>query len=701
MDGCLYRVGIDVGGTFTDIMVMRDGAAGEPAFHDKTPSIPGNEAAAVIDALELAATHHGLALEAFLGATDTINFGTTVVTNAMLEHKGAAAAMITTRGFRDVIDLRRGYKESLFDIRLAAPPPIVRRRHRIGVTERIDCDGKVVVPLDEEEVIAAVKQLRAAGIAAYSVCLLQSPANPVHEQRVAGLIREHHPGAFVTISSEVLKQVGEFERFSTTAVNAYVGPVLDGYMRQLVERLRAHGFSGRVRVMQSNGGSVPPEFAGRHAVGALLSGPAAGVIAAAEVGRAAGFPDVIGVDMGGTSYDVSLVRNAVPEVGTDAWVARYRIAVPMLDIHTIGAGGGSVAWIDGGGALRVGPESAGARPGPACYGRGGERATVTDANLVLGYIGADHFMGGRMRLERARAEAAILASVGRPLGLDLDEAAVGIARIVNNNMANGIRYVSVARGHDPCDFALLAFGGAAAIHAPVQARDLGIRTILVPKSAAVLCALGELMADLKVTALLPFVRGVADVDPAQVSREFAAMAERDAPTVTASDVVRIEQRCYAALRYRGQVRELITPIAHRSGVIGAAEWNAAVAEFHDLHRRLYTFSLPDRPVDVISLRHEMIGVRRKVLPTPGVATAARSAPPPKGWRRMCVPQADGGARFPEVPVFAGERLEPGHGVEGPAIIEEAHTSVVLFPGDRCTLRHDGTYVISVGTGEDA
>ncbi len=695
-----YRVGLDVGGTFTDIMVVHADDPGQPAFYDKTSSIAGDEAAAVINALGLAAAHYGHALEAFLAAIDTINFGTTVVTNAMLEHKGAAAAMITTRGFRDVIDLRRGYKESLFDIRLGAPPPIIRRRHRIGVTERIDCEGRVVVPLDEQEVIAAVRQARADGIEAYAVCLLQSPVNPVHEQRVSEIIRDLQPGAFVTMSSEVLKQPGEFERFSATAVNAYVGPILDGYLRQLVERLRAHGFAGRLRVMQSSGGSVPPEFAGRHAVGAVLSGPAAGVVATAEIGRAAGFPDVIGIDMGGTSSDVSLVRRAVPGVGTDAWVARYRIAVPMLDIHTIGAGGGSVAWIDGGGALRVGPESAGARPGPACYARGGVRATVTDANLVLGYISEERFLGGRMRLDRGRAEAAILASIGDPLGLDVNEAAIGVARIVNNNMANGIRYVSVARGHDPRDFALLAFGGAAAIHAPVQARELGIRTILVPRFAPVLCALGELMADLKVTGLVPFAREAGEVDPAEVSRVFAAMAERDAPVVSASDVIRVEQRCFAALRYRGQVRELLAPIDTHAGVIGAAQWSAAVAGFHDLHRRLYSFSLPDRPVDVVSLRHEMIGVRSKSMPVAREWVAAGEAPH-AGWRRMCIPGADGSARFAEVPVFAGERLAAGHSVEGPAIIEEPHTSVVLLPGDRCRLGADGVYVISVGAGEEA
>lgn len=691
-----FRIGVDVGGTFTDYVGVRDDA---DVVSGKTPSTPGRESVAVMRAVERIAAQLGVATEELLGSTEVINFGTTVATNAMLEHTGAPVGMLTTKGFRDIVDLRRGYKESLTDIRLTAPRPIARRRHRIGVTERIDGDGTVLVPLDEQEVRDAVRRLRDEGIEAYAVCLLQAPANPAHERRCAELIEEGHPGAHVSLSVDVLNQIGEFERFSTTLMNAYLSPVLRDYMAALLDELARRGFQGRLLVMQSNGGTGEAREMARSGVGALLSGPAAGVVAASELAGAVGFVNVIGVDMGGTSYDVSLVRGGRPQVRTDAWAGRYRVGVSMLDIHTIGAGGGSIAWIDAGGALRVGPESAGALPGPACYGRDGTRPTVTDANLVLGYLSDENFAGGEMTLDRGRALAAIEEHVAEPLDIDPIEAAIGIGRIVNSNMANGIRYVSVARGHDPRDFALMAFGGAAAAHAPVQARDLGIRTILVPKAAGVLSAYGTLLSDLKVSTLAPYLRLADAVDLDEINGVLDALWAARRDVVDAGDVQEIQRRRFADFRYAGQVHELTVPVAAGDGQVDEDDWNAAIAAFHDAHERLYTFKLLHKPVEVITLRQDLVGVRRKLRWTPGANGAGPLARAPKHRRTAWLPGPDGAFAATDVPVYDGRRVGAGETVEGPAVVEEDNTTIVLNAGDSARLDPLGIYVVAVAEPE--
>jgi N-methylhydantoinase A len=689
----MFRIGIDVGGTFTDYVAFGDGA--EPVS-GKTPSTPGRESEAVINALTRVAEGFGISVEQLLGDTEVINFGTTVATNAMLEHKGARVGMITTKGFRDVIDLRRGYRESLTDIRLSPPEPIARRRHRIGVTERIGPDGTVLVPLDENGVRAAFERLREDGVDSYAVCFLQAHANPVHELRCAELIADADPDADVSLSTGVMNQIGEFERFSTTLINAYLAPVLRDYVTRLLDELRRLGFSGQLLVMQSNGGTGASQDMGRFAAGALLSGPAGGVVAASELGRTAGFPNVIGVDMGGTSYDLSLVRGGEPQIRTDAWAARYRIGLSILDIHTIGAGGGSIAWIDSGGALRVGPQSAGANPGPACYGRGGELPTVTDADVVLGYLSADNFLGGDMTIDRGLAQRAIERHIAVPLGIGLIDAAVGIARIVNSNMSNGIRYVSVARGHDPRDFALLAFGGAAATHAAVQARDLGIRTILVPRGAGVLSAYGTLLSDLKVSTSAPSLTSADAMDVEQMESVFSEMRDRHEQLVRVGDVETVTERRYADMRYAGQVHELTIPVASSDGGgLTDRDWSRTVEAFHDAHERLYTFRLTHKPVDVITLRQDLIGERPKLAWRNTQPDNGGGRPAPKSHREAWVPARDGEYVRRQVAVYDGATLTAGQQVLGPAVIEEASTTIVLHAGDCARLDANGIYVIAV------
>ncbi|HEV7771900.1 MAG TPA: hydantoinase/oxoprolinase family protein [Conexibacter sp.] len=689
----MFRIGIDVGGTFTDYVAVRGDAE---IVSGKTPSTPGREQVAVLNAIERIAAAYETPLAALLGETDIINFGTTVATNAMLEHKGAPVALLTTEGFRDVIELRRGFKESLTDIRLDAPLPIVRRRFRVGITERIAGDGSVRTPLAEEQVVAAVERLKAEGIVSYAVCFLQAPANPVHERRCGEIIARVHPEAHVSLSTDVLNQIGEFERLSTTLMNAYLSPVLRDYMARLVDELTERGFRGRLHVMQSNGGTGEASELGRLGAAALLSGPAGGVVAAAELGGAAGHPNVIGVDMGGTSYDVSLVRDGRPEVRTDAWAARYRIGLSVLDIHTIGAGGGSIAWLDDARAIQVGPDSAGATPGPACYGRGGDRPTVTDVNLALGYLSEENFIGGEMTLDRAAAEAAIQDHVAGPLGIDVIDAAIGISRIVNSNMSNGIRYVSVARGHDPRDFALLAFGGAAATHAPIQARDLGIRTILVPKAAGVLSAYGTLLSDLKVSTVASHLGLVDDVDVDELNAVFDDQWKRHRDAVASGDVSAVERRRFVDLRYAGQVHEITVPLEADGDRVDRAVIDAAVRAFHEQHERLYTFRLEHKPVELITLRQDIVGVRAK---TPwrldGAGAGAERAPAATGTRVAWLPERDGTYAPTDIAVYDGTRVRPGDTIEGPAVVGEDNTTILLLAGDRARVDEQGTYVIDV------
>ena len=638
----MYKIGIDVGGTFTDIVVQTDDGA---LSQGKVPSTPGRESEGVLAALSLMGERVGESLSAFLSQTSVINFGTTVATNAMLQHKGVPVAMITTAGFRDIVELRRGYKEVLFDIRLAPPQAIVPRQWRLGVAERIDAQGDVIIPLDEAAVRAAAEKIKNDNIQSVAICFLSSYLNSIHERRAGEIVAEVHPDAAIYLSSEVLPKVREYERFSTTLVNAFISPLLQSYLDDLMVELRAHGFERQLLVMQSNGGNAAPEFAGRLGCAALLSGPAGGVAAASRLGESCGSPSVIGVDMGGTSYDVCLIRDATPNTRSNSWFSRHHIGLPMLDIHTIGAGGGSIAWVDPGGALLVGPQSAGARPGPACYGFGGKAATVTDAYLHLGYLNPKFFLGGRMEIDADAARAAIVRDVGEPLDMDADEAAFSIFRIVNNNMSNGIRYVSVAEGHDPRDFALMSFGGAGSITVGIQARDLGISRILVPRMASVLCALGELLADLRVTQIHPLggQLNTIDADALDTSlNDLAAVPAAELATLGGVDRVQIER--HAEMRYAGQVHELPTPmpaLANGNGGSMRAALDKTAADFHELHEKLYAFKMPHKPVEVIAVRQDLVGERAWSLPTTDSASGADASAAIKSRRRVGFPAGTG------------------------------------------------------------
>ncbi|WP_033290664.1 hydantoinase/oxoprolinase family protein [Amycolatopsis jejuensis] len=681
-----YTIAVDVGGTFTDVVATDE----NQVFTGKVPSRRSDESAAVLEAVDAVADHFGLSAGALLEDTRYFILGTTVVTNAMLEYQGVPTGLITTKGFRDVLELRRGYKESLFDLRLPAPFPIVRRRFRKGVAERIDYTGTVVDPLDEEEVRAAVRELKAAGIESIAVCLLFSFVNDVHERRIAEIIAEEHPECFVTLSCDVLPQIREFERVSTTVVNAYTSPELKRYLHKLDTGLRSAGFGGELVVVQSNGGIMDVAYSAEHGVDAVLSGPAGGVVAAVALGERSGYRNLITADMGGTSYDVCLINDGKPEVGVDNWISRYRVAVPLVDIHTIGAGGGSIAWVDDAGALRVGPESAGAVPGPACYGRGGTRPTVTDANLLLGFMDPDRFMGGTMALDRAAAEAAFDEHVATPLGISVPEAAIGVFRIANSDMSNALRYVSVSRGRDPRDFALMAFGGAGAIHAGIQAADLGIKTILVPRKAPVLSAYGGMVADFKVSRVQSYVRAAEAVDADELTAHFARLQQEAEKMLPAAGTVRLER--YLDVRYEGQVREVIVPLHTRTRKISPVNLSRAVSEFHEIHHQLYAHKRPAQPVQIVSLRLELTGLRQTVETPPRPFAGDDPAAARVGTRPMYFERLGG---FAETPVYDGTLVEPGNVITGPAAIHEPGTTIVVCDGQEAMLDQYETYVIEV------
>ena len=688
MTGSRWSLGIDVGGTFTDVVL----SGSDGALHaTKTPTTP-DQSDGVLNGIAKVAAQVGETAEDLLGACGIVVHGTTVATNALLEYRGAKVGLITTEGFRDELEFRRSYKESTFDPRLKAPHAICPRRLRIGVPERVAPDGTVLVALDEAAVRDAVSFLVMEGCAAITVCFLFSFVAPGHERRVGEIIREMAPHLYVSLSCDVLPEIREYERVSTAVVNSYVGPAIQSYVSHLDEKLRASGFAGELFIMQSNGGMLTAAETGRKAVGTLLSGPAGGVTAAGWVGQLAGYRDLMVVDMGGTSYDVSVIQDLDPATTTESWLARYRIALPMLDIHTVGAGGGSIAWIDDGGALRVGPESAGSLPGPACYGRGGTRPTVTDANLILGLLNPDFFLGGEMKLDVAAAERALAEHVAEPLGMTVPDAAHAVSEIVNSNMANASHLVTTRRGLDPRDFALVAAGGAGALHAGRQAELLGIATVIVPATGPVFCALGDTVANLKVSESRTYLTTLADLDLAELNRRFedleAAARARLAGQAVTED---FELRRALDLRYAGEVHEVVVPLRTRTRRITALNIEATLRSFHALHETLFAHKDPAHPVELLTIRVDVLGLREPPRARGLEFGDEDPAPALKGRRR--IGYADGGH---EASVYDGARLRAGHFITGPAAIESWGTTIIVCPGQEALIDAYGNCIIENG-----
>lgn len=668
-----YRVGIDIGGTFTDGAVVGPGGA-IGIFKDR--STPSDPSVGVFNVLRKAAANYDLLPAEFLGQIDLLVLGTTVATNTMLQHNGAATGLITTKGFRDSLEMRRGFKPDIWDLSPQRPPVIVPRRRRLGVKQRMNYRGEVVTPLDEKDARRVIRKLRATGVQSIAVCLLFAYINDAHERRIRELIAEEFPGAYVSISSEVLRQVREYERSSTTVVNSYVGPAVKRYLAHLRAGLAKEGLKNEFLVMQSNGGMMTIAFASQHAVNAVLSGPSAGAIGGMFWARTLNDPNLVVVDMGGTSFDVTLIDHGRYEMTTEGEVGGYRVALPVIDIHTIGAGGGSIAHIDQGGLLRVGPRSAGATPGPVCYGQGGTEPTVTDANLVLGYLSAEYFLGGEMPLDKEAAVRAVKERVADPLGLDSVTAAHGIYKLTNANMADAIRVMSIQKGHDPRSFALVAAGGAGPAHAARLAQMVGLPRVIVPKSASVFCALGMLESDLKHDYVYTFWDFMSKLDLNRLNVEFerleaegraALMAEGTAP-----ENILIERSM--DMRYVGQHHEVTIPIP--DGRLTSASLPEIARRFHETHQRLFMYHEAEADIETINVRLMAIGV----VPKPEIAKIAADGDNParalKGTRPVYFEECGG---FTTTPVFDGGKITPGMRMPGPAIVEEVTTTTVLIP----------------------
>ncbi len=639
--------------------------------------------------LERLAAALGLDLAAMLGETERIVHGTTVATNALLERKGARVGLLTTEGHRDVLEMREGLKDDRYDLRQPPPEPLVPRELRLGVRERVRADGRVEIPLDETSLAAAICQLEQADVQAVAICFFHAWRDPRHEQLTAEAVRAAMPGAYVSLSCEVFPQIKEYERVCTTVVNAYVGPALERYLTRLASRLREAGFAGSVLIIQSHGGVATIADSVRLAAGAVLSGPAGGVAGSRQAARLTAERNLLLFDMGGTSTDVSLVVEGSAQIASDRRLAGQRVALQALDIVSIGAGGGSIARVDAGSVLHVGPESAGAEPGPACYGRGGAQATVTDANLVLGLLDPDNFLGGRARLDAPAAEAAV-DRVAQALGIERMAAAQGIQRVINTRMAEGIRLVSVRRGVDPRRFAILAFGGAAGLHVGDLARQLGLERVIVPRLAAVLSAWGMLTSDLRYEIARSHVGDASRLDAAALRALYAELeAEGRARLAEASFEGHVRVQRSADMRYGEQIFEVAVDL---DGI----DWHAPdllqqlAAAFHRRHEQLYTYALPDQEAVLVNARVAVAGL----LPSPPQEPdlPARPPVPPFAHRRVYL-----GNRQP-VPVFEFEALAPGQAIDGPAIVESTTTTVLLRPGDLARTTSIGWLDIAVGGG---
>lgn len=677
------RVGVDVGGTFTDFLVADEDGSAEIY---KTSTTPQDPSVGFFRGLEKAAEARGVSLGEFLTGIDTIVHGTTITTNATLTGDGAKVGFITTKGFRDVLNLRRGLKERQFE-KYEPPAPLIPRERILVVDERVGPDGDIITPLDETDVIEAADAFRAMGVEAVAVSLLWSFRNPVHEERIGELLAEHLPGIYVSLSTEILPQIRVYERNSTTALNSYVGPVLTRYLSKLKRELGEHRYGGKLLIMQSNGGVLSPQVAERFASNTLLSGPAGAPMAGIYYGATHGLRNVITVDMGGTSFDVALVKDAKPAVTSEGTIGGYHIASPILDIHTIGAGGGSIAWVNSGGLLAVGPKSAGAEPGPALYGRGGDQPTVTDAQYVLGYLDPSHFEQGELNVDGDAAEAAIRDRIAGPLNMDLIEAADGIFQVVNHSMAAALEAVSVRRGYDPREFALIVAGGAGPIHAAAIARELEIPLLLIPRESSVFCAAGMLISDLKHDYVRTFATAMDNADVTEINRLFQDMTDRATETLREEGVNRASIARGADLRYVGQFNEVEIPF-DGSDALTPDDLEAITAKFHRQHDALYGYAMPGAEVELINLRVTGTGETTKPELTRQPPGAEDSEHARIGERRAYFRR-----EFHQVPVYDGLALASGNRLDGPAIVVQPTTTIVVPPDFELRCDEFGNYLM--------
>jgi len=670
-----YKIGIDVGGTFTDFLLAHED--GTTQIY-KVLSTPDDPSVGLIAGLQQMADDRSITVKKFIRDVETIVHGTTVTTNAVLTYRGAKTGLLTTEGLRDTLEMRRGVREEQYNNRFTNAEPLVPRHLRYPIRERLDYQGEVVTPITLEDVHKAAGFFAEEGIEAIAICFMNSFANKDHEEVAARIIREKIPAAYLTVSSDLLPSIRFYDRISTTVLNSYVGPILRSYLTSLLRRLKGIGFKGVLLIMQSNGGVVSPEIAIDHAAVTLLSGPAGGPVAGITYTGIQGYKDCITVDMGGTSFDAALIKNQTPLVTTEGEINRLRLALPMLNIVTIGAGGGSIGWIDEGGLLRMGPQSAGAKPGPACYNLGGEFPTCTDADLVLGYLDKDYFAGGKLPLNEEKAVQAIKTHIADKLGMDVIEAAAGMYHVINVNMAAGVREVSVKRGEDPREFPLVVAGGAGPNHACLIALELEIPIMIVPKESSIFCAAGMLMSDLQHNFVRTHVSPLEKLNPKKLRQLFEEMEKEGTQLLRSEHIskTRIRFNYSIDMRYAKQYHEVNVVVTREE--VHKGKLQAIARKFHPEHNRLYGYSLEElgTPIEVINLRLTCVGRTDK----PRFRKMKYAGPDPsfafKKKRRVYLPNKK---KFQPVPVFDGDKMKYGNKIEGPAIIEQVNTTTFVSP----------------------
>ena len=683
----VLELAVDIGGTFTDL-VGYDRRTGQP-IAAKAPTTPEDVTRGIRSCLQKAGID--------VGQASRFVHGSTVAINTAIERTGARTALVVTRGTRDLYTIGRGNRPNAYDIHFRRPVPLVPPHLTFEVDERLGPRGDTWLPFDEEQARSVASAIAASGAEAIAVCLLHSWCEPEHERRMGAILTELVPHGFVTVSHEILREYGEYERISTTALNAYLGPRVAGYLERLEQMLRDAGFAGELAIMQSNGGAMSASVARAIPVAMLESGPVGGFLAAAEVGESLGYPDVIAFDMGGTTAKTNLVRHGAPRMAHGYHIGGYAeglpVMLPVVDTVEVGSGGGSVAWIDEAGALQVGPRSAGAEPGPICYGRGGTQPTVTDANLVLGRLAPSALLGGEMQLDAAAARHGVEERIGRPLGLSAEEAALAIVKVAVLKMALAVREVSVARGHDPRDFALVAFGGAGPLHAAEVARELHVPTVIVPNVPGQLSAAGMLVADVKHDYVRTCSRALDRADLAELRGMADELVDTGRRRLEDQGVAPDQMAFPHVLEVRYAGQDFTMPVPAEPDAFEAGGSTRIRARFEALHEQQFGYHDPDRGLEIVNLRVVAVG-RRPSWPRPAV----RVAPGPhgrSGGRAVYFDEAD---RPVEAAVIERDRLAAGATVDGPAIVQEYGSTTVLFPGDLARVAPTGELLVLIRGG---
>jgi len=664
-----WRVGVDSGGTFTDVCLFDDESGSLKIW--KVPSTPSDPSEGIAHGVVegLGTVHKKLDAVGFLG------HGTTVATNALIEMRGVKTGLLTTDGFRDLLEIGRQKRPNLYDMNAEKPEPLVSRDLRMEIPERLRSDGSVEIPLDEGAVRRALREMGARDVKAIAICLIYGFLNTTHERRILQIVAEELPDIFVSASHNVAPEFREYERMSTTVVNAYLGPIMQRYIHKLDTRLRDLGLQIDPQLTQSNGGVIGFETAAALPVRTVLSGPSTGVVAAQAIARMSGFSNVITFDVGGTSSDVALLQGGNCGLTGEAMVHGYPIKAPMLDIHTVGAGGGSIAEVDSGGLLKVGPRSAGGEPGPVCYGRGNTEPTVTDANIVLQTLNPVEILGGRMKVRRDLAVEAVQRLADR-LGLDVMETAQGIISVVTANMAKAIRVISVQRGYDPRDYALMAFGGAGPLHAARLAQLLDMKNIIVPLTPGTLCALGLLLTDLRADFAISRVAPLDGEAITELEKGFASL-EAQAADWFDRDNIGAERRLLARsadLRYLGQNYELTVPVP--AGAVNATTLDHLRTQFERAHKQRFGFIAEGEVIQLVTIRAQATGLVKKAELRPSPTGDANADFAIIDHRQVYLPEAGG---FVDTPVYSREFLKAGNVFEGPAIVEQMDATTLVLP----------------------